>query len=348
MNNSKQSLQTFLAQFTENDWLAAVDGLLPCVHEVDAVALQIWFRFYPLSLYRYLNEAEDRDEAARGLVLQGEFDLSREIDTSHHFLYGHRYWAKVKRAILKEAEEFTGEPAELLDVIKEVGIRAGKKLNVERSLVNAMAAIGLMTFNQVGMEAFAATPGETEPKGIMKKSPDAIVAERAKDDSQGLLGFLKTVDKRFSVAFAGVDFAGKFPVMNDQQLTHAASQDRSQNWQVMDNRCWEGPIPVECTAASCGTCWIGVLGGAEKLSAVSRREQRAMKVFGYNQPEGEKPFLRLACQTKAYGNATIVIPPWNAVFGKKVRGNVEEIELEPVTTSAQKLRELTASVLSGE
>ena len=73
-----------------------------------------------------------------------------------------------------------------------------------------------------------------------------------------------------------------------------------------------------------------------------------MKVFGYNQPDEEKPFLRLGCQAKAHGNATIAIAPWNAVFGKKVFGNVEEVELEPVTTSAKKLRETIATAASGE
>ena len=68
-----------------------------------------------------------------------------------------------------------------------------------------------------------------------------------------------------------------------------------------------------------------------------------MKTFGYNQPDDEKRFLRLACQAEALGNATIVIPPWNGVFGKKVYNNVEEVELEPITTSAKKLRETIAS-----
>jgi uncharacterized 2Fe-2S/4Fe-4S cluster protein (DUF4445 family) len=71
-----------------------------------------------------------------------------------------------------------------------------------------------------------------------------------------------------------------------------------------------------------------------------------MKVFGYGQPDTEKPNIRLACQAKASGNVSIVIPPWNAVFGKKVRGNVEDVDLEPVTTSAKKLREAIASVVS--
>jgi uncharacterized 2Fe-2S/4Fe-4S cluster protein (DUF4445 family) len=73
-----------------------------------------------------------------------------------------------------------------------------------------------------------------------------------------------------------------------------------------------------------------------------------MKVFGYKQPDEERPFLRLACQARAAGNATIVIPPWNAVFGKKVYGNVEELELEPVTTSAKRLRETIAEATSPE
>ena len=73
-----------------------------------------------------------------------------------------------------------------------------------------------------------------------------------------------------------------------------------------------------------------------------------MKVFGYGQSDEEKPFIRLACQARASGNAHIVIPPWNAVFGKKVRGNVEDVELEPVTTSAKNLRETIASATSSE
>ena len=343
-------LTEFLSKFSEAEWLAAVDELLPCVHEVDKAALQIWFRFYPLELQRYAIAAEDADEVIRGLALQGEFELKDQIDTSHHFLYGHRFWPKIKCSIEKEAEEFKDTSSSLLDVIKEVGMRASEKLKVERQLTNAIAAVGLATLNQVGLDSFKFADGRvTAPSGVMTKSPDAIVAERAKDDSQGLFGFLKTVDKKFSIAFAASAYAGKFPVLNEQQVTHASANDRSQNWQEKDGRCWEGPIPVECTSASCGTCWVGVVGGQEKLSEINRRERRAMKVFGYNQPDEEKPFLRLACQAKAYGNVSLVIPPWNGVFGKKVRGNVEEIELEPNTTSAKKLRETLSTVaVSGE
>jgi uncharacterized 2Fe-2S/4Fe-4S cluster protein (DUF4445 family) len=91
-----------------------------------------------------------------------------------------------------------------------------------------------------------------------------------------------------------------------------------------------------------------VLGGQEKLTEVARRERRQVKVFGYRQPADPKPFLRLACQARASGNVTIVIPPWNGVFGKKIYGNVEELELEPATTSAAKLREAIAGATSNE
>jgi len=183
---------------------------------------------------------------------------------------------------------------------------------------------------------------------MMSGSPDSIVVERQKDDSQGLFGFLKTVDKKYSVNFEARTFDGRFPIINEEEIASASQRSRETDWQSFDSRCWEGPVPIECTSASCGTCWVGILGGQAKLSEPSVRERRQMKVFGYNQPDDEKPFIRLACQAKAYGNVTLVIPPWNAVFGKKVRGNVDDVELEPVTTSAAKLRETIASVASGE
>lgn len=343
------ALTDYLSKFTEADWLAAVDELLPCVHDVDKDALQIWFRFYPLDLKRYLDAAEDRAAAELGVALQGKFGLEDKIDSSHHFLYSHRYWKTVKAAIEAETVVFKESTPTLIEEIKAIGMAVAEKLKVERQMINAMVIIGLATLNQVGVEAFKAAPGEVEqPKGIMAKSPNAVIAERAKDDSQGLFGFLKTVNKKYSVAWENAKSHGKFTIVNEQEISSASSNDRSQNWQKQDERCWEGVVPVECVSASCGTCWVGVLGGAEKLTEVSRRERRAMKVFGYNQPEGDHPFLRLACQAKASGNATIVIPAWNAVFGKKVRGNVEDVELEPNTTSAKKLRETLAAAVSAE
>lgn len=333
---------------TEQEWLAAVDSLLPSIHEVDRNAVQIWFRFYPLDLVKYLESAEDVEQAMKEIELGGDFGLLDKIDTSHKFLYGHRYWPQVKQAVQRRAESdaaFTDLRSEITNVAKAVA----KDAKADESLTTAIAAVGIMTLVQSGYDDFKAAPGVAEkPSGLMAKSPNEIVSERAKDDSQGLFGFLKTIDKEFSVAFKAFASEGKFKVINEEEITSASKKDHSRDWQTLDSRCWEGPVPIECTAASCGTCWVGVIAGEEKLSEPSVRERRQMKVFGYNQPEGEKPFLRLACQAKATGNVTIVIPPWNAVFGKKVRGNVDEAALEPVTTSAKKLRETIESAISGE
>lgn len=343
------NLETYLAKFNEAEWLSALDELLTCIHEVDKNAVQIWFRFYPLSLHRYVQATDDRTEMIRGFALQGDFELAGQIHTSHHFLYGHRYWKTVKAAIEAESVVFTDQRPTLIEEIKAIGMLVAEKLSVERQMVNAIVAIGLATLNQVGIDAFKAAAGEVEkPTGIMSKSPNAVVEARAKDESQGLFGFLKTVDKKFSVAYANGRLSGKFDIMNEQEIAAASARDQSRDWKQQDERCWEGVVPVECLSASCGTCWVGVLGGSDKLSDVSPRERRSMKVFGYNQPEGEKPFMRLSCQAKAFGNATIVIPPWNGVFGKKVYGNVEELELEPATTSAKVLRETVASATAGE
>ncbi len=342
------SFITSLEKHTEADWLAAVDSLAADIHEVDRTATQVWFRFYPLDLVRYLRSAENIDEAKRSIAMQGDFGLEDRIDTSHSFLYGHRFWPNVKAAIDTRAASDT-PAADLITEIRSIARAAAEAAKTKEPLTLGIVAAGLMTLMQVGPEAFKAAAGvASKPSGILAKSPDDIVRVRKEDDSQGIFGFLKTVDKKFSVTHNEYTSRDRFTILNDQEIAAASALDRSQDWQSKDKRCWEGPVPVECTSASCGTCWVGILGGAEKLNEPSVRERKQMKVFGYNQPEEPKPFLRLACQSRTTGNVTLVIPPWNAVFGKKIRGNVEDVELEPVTTSAKKLRETVASATKSE
>ncbi len=343
------NLENYLVSFNESDWNTAVETLLPCIHQVDRNAVRIWLRFFPLSLKRTIDAAEDREALLHSLVMMGDFELKNKIDTSHHFLYGHRYWPTVKAAVEAEAVVFVGQTHDLAEEIKQIAILVAEKLKVDRSLVNGIVAVGLATLNQVGIDAFKAAPGKVETiHGIMAKTPEAVIAERAKDDSQGIFGFLKTVDKKFSVTYDNLRNNSKFSVMDGQEVATASSKNLTGQFKEEDDRCWEGVIPVECLSASCGTCWIGVLGGQEKLSDVRPRERRQMKVFGYVDSDEPKPFIRLACQAKAEGNVSIVIPPWNAVFGKKIYGNVEELKLEPATTSAKVLRQTIASAAKSE
>ena len=40
-----------------------------------------------------------------------------------------------------------------------------------------------------------------------------------------------------------------------------------------------------------------------------------LREFGYIDTRDERPVIRLACQVQAYGNVTLVIPPWNGIVG---------------------------------
>ncbi len=339
----------FLNKFSEKEWLDTVEAILPEIHEVDRNAVQIWFRFYPLALFRYLENADDRAKAIQKFVMQGDFELNDQIDSSHKFLYGHRFWKETKDAIVAHAESNGHEDSDLIAIVHEIAKDAAQAAKTKECLTKSIVLAGLMTLVQVGFEAFKAADGKVfiDSKDA-KKSAKAILAERAKDDSQGIFGFLKTIDKKFTVTYDETGGKAKFRIINDEEIATASARNQTQNWLEKDARCVEGVVPVECRSAACGTCWIGVLGGQEKLSEVSIRERKQMKVFGYNQPDDEKPFMRLACQAKAFGNATIVIPPWNGVFGKMIYGNVEDVELEPATTSAAKLRETLSQAVGSE
>jgi uncharacterized 2Fe-2S/4Fe-4S cluster protein (DUF4445 family) len=69
-----------------------------------------------------------------------------------------------------------------------------------------------------------------------------------------------------------------------------------------------------------------VLAGAEKLSEVRELEWRRIKEFGYIDTDEPRPLIRLACQAQAFGNVSIVIPPWNGVFGRHIRAEGLEQE----------------------
>jgi ferredoxin len=313
--------ETYLKQQGEEAWAATLTTLLRSVHEVDKNATQIWFSFYPLSLFRAFKAAEDPEKLAAQLLLKGVYQLKDQIDSSHKFLYGHRYWPEVKRAVEAYAAGFNAaETSQLSDQILKVARQVAQAGGFDQSLAVGITAVAFMTIQQAGLAAFKNAKGEMLlDRNHARKSPEQVLRQRAVDDSQGLLGFLKTVDKKWTVNHDENDDAAKYKLNNAQDLAWGAEADRSRNWRELDPRRVEGPIPVECRSASCGTCWVGVLGGAEKLSDVAVREGKQIKEFGYIDTTEPKPLIRLACQAQALGAVSIVIPPWNGVFGKYMR-----------------------------
>jgi ferredoxin len=319
--------EAFLNQHDEEAWNDVIKTLLPSIHEVDRTATRIWFYFFPLALARAFSEAEDTRELDGELLMAGEYRLKDQIDTSHRFLYGHRYWPEVKTAVTDHASSSTAPaslelPAQILQVARSVADR----LKTDKSLLTGITAVAFMTLEQVGLSDFKASGARiTAPRRRERRTPEQMLAARARDDGQGLLGFLRGPRKLYTVTFDESDDQAKFKLISSQHITTAAAEDK-RDYVSRDARCTprEGPIPVQCRSASCGTCWVGVVGGADKLSEVGAMESRRIKEFGYIETDEPKPIIRLACQAQAYGAVSIVIPPWNGVFGKFLRARKEE------------------------
>jgi ferredoxin len=317
--------QSFLKQHNAGAWQRTTEALLPDIHEVDREATQIWFHFFPLELAEALAETGDPAQIALALRLEGNFRLMDQIDSSHWFLYGHRYWPHVKEAIIQRAES-QGAPASLdpAAVVREIAdavvrrvVDAKGRARPEASLVVGIAAVGLMTLQQVGLAAFRAASGRVSaPQGVLAKSPEQIVAARKKNDSQGIIGIFRGIRAQYTVVFDERRAEARFTVINQQHLTTASANDR-RDYSGETRGTVEGPIPAQCRTASCGTCWVGILGGSDNLSDVDVHEKKRMKEFGYIDTPEPKPVIRLACQALASGNVTIVIPPWNGFIGKR-------------------------------
>lgn len=315
----KTLFEAFLNQHDDQSWAEAVRALLPSIHEVDTAATRIWFAFFPLALLRALEQAEDPEQLAKDLQLLGTYYLKDQIDSSHDFMYGHRYWAGVKKAVADHATS-TQAPAslDLADQIREVAAAIAKREKVDESLLVGITAVAFMTLQHVGLTAFKAAPGIV--RKLSQKSPEQVLKDRARDDGQGLFGFLRGDRKVYTITFNENEPQAKFRLITTQEITTAAANDK-RDYHARDSRCvaGEGPIPVQCRSAACGTCWVGVVGGAEKLSDVGALESRRIKEFGYIDTDEPKPLIRLACQAQATGAISIVIPPWNGVFGKYLR-----------------------------
>lgn len=335
----KTPFEAFLAAQDDAAWSATIQELLPSIHEVDRNATQVWFRFFPLALLRAFEQSEDPAKLAQELLMQGRWYLKDQTDSSHTFFYGHRFWPETKRAVVKMAESELKTGATLNEAARELARAVASERKVDESLTTGIAAVGLMTLQQTGLAEFKRTQGEVLiDRAHLRRTPEEILRERAKDEGQGLFGFLRTSDKQWTVVWDENKDDRRFKAVDQQEVASGAATDK-RPWHEQDERCTvnEGPIPVQCRSASCGTCWVGVLGGAEKLSEVDWRERKMMPLFGYIETDEPRPLIRLSCQARATGAVSVVIPPWNGYFGKylkRLNGGVEEKTGEENTSEA--------------
>lgn len=319
--------EAFLRRFDKETWERTLAELRNQIDEIDRNATEIWFRFYPLALHDLLAANEDGEQLARRLLLEGNYRLENQVHSSHRFLYAHRFWAEAKHAVERRADrnaDFSEEKHVgdmLTETIRQINREVAASAKQDEALTLGITFVAVMTLRQVGFARFAAASAKVMlDREHLKRTPDQILRERAKDDYQGLFGFLKTEDKTWTVTFDETTRDGKFKCINGEELASGAARD-ARDWQKVDPRCVAGAIPVQCRAAACGTCWVGVLGGADKLSPVTRFEGKNIKEFGYINTAEERPLIRLACMAQTSGAVSIVIPPWNGVFGKAVENS---------------------------
>ena len=220
----------------------------------------------------------------------------------------------MKAAIIERAES-KGAPSslELPAVIRELA----RGIAADESLVIGIAAVGLMTLQQVGLAAFRAGRAACSRPG--PSGEDArirLLPRERRTTARGLLGMFRGIRAQYTVTFDERRNDARFTVINQQHLTTASANDKRDYSNELRGTV-EGPIPAQCRTASCGTCWVGILGGNEHLSPVDAHEKKRMKEFGYILSDEPRPVIRLACQALASGNVTIVIPPWNGFIGKR-------------------------------
>lgn len=334
MNDRKHLFQAYLDQHDQQAWHAALAALRPAIHEVDRTATEIWFHFYPLVIARALAPPADRDAVMRKLWLQGQPDIRARIDSSHTFLYGHRYWPHVV-ATLDDFVASGAAPAslELAEFIRDLATRVVAKVaaaggKVDVSLTLGITAVGVMTMQQVGPDSFGSAGRVCLDEKALRKTPEQVLAARTRQRSQGFVGFFKGGRRDQRVTFDEHDPEGWFRVLETQHITTAAAYD-TRDYRQKDARCSEGPIPVQCRSASCGTCWVGVLGGREHLSPVEPRERQRLREFGYLDSDDPQPIIRLTCMAQANGSVSIVIPPYNGIFGKYRRKEEQSTAVTP-------------------
>jgi len=203
MSTESNAFEHFLQQHDEAAWAQAVNELLPATHEVDRNATQIWFAFFPIALLRALEAADDPSQLAQKLLLQGKYYLKDQIDTSHTFLYGHRFWPEVKQAVSAHADSFKStDGTTLVEQIRAVARTVAGARKTDESLLVGITAVACMTVAQVGLAAFKRTPGAVAlDRRELRRSPEDVLRARAQGDGQGLFGFLRTTDRRWTVVW---------------------------------------------------------------------------------------------------------------------------------------------------
>lgn len=315
---TENAFHAFLSGHNQRSWNQLVSKLVPSIHPVDQIATQIWFCFWPLKLCLALKQSTDLGQTVRELELDGNYRLEAQLDLSVNFVYGSRYWSEVKKAILAHCETCVIRSGSGLEQhIRETASQLAAVHRLPDSLLLGITAIGFMTLQQIGLASFAARANTSvEDPMHTGLTPERVLGLRARETRPGLLGFLRTTDRKYTVTFKEGKPDCSFEAIRAQDISMASATDERE-YKSKDARCVAGPVPAQCRSAACGYCWVGILTGRDKLCEISEFERKRLKHFGYISSDLDNethPHIRLACQAKCYGDVTVVLPSWNGVL----------------------------------
>ena len=254
-----------LSGYGPGDWAHAIESLTPKIHPIDRNATRVWFAFFPIG------PNPDR------------------IETSHTFLYGHRFWPQVKRAILAAAKDAQW-PSVLPELISRIAEHATRTTQVDRDQLLGITAASLLSLRRAGLEVFNASSSAVQlPSWSHVRSIRQVRRARASQRRRPLGALF---GKRFRVRFSEATPDAKCDVVDGATIGSALP-----------------PALQTCGDSCSGACIIGVIGGAEYLSPMTTVEARQLQSVGQVVVKGASgdPLIRLACHARPHGDVSIVL-----------------------------------------
>lgn len=174
-----------------------LDTLLPQIHPVDRDATHIWFSAYGHHL----------DPAG--------------VDSSHRFLYGHRFWPRVRAALLAQGLA-EGPFATRTIHLAEAATRTAR---VDADQLLGIAAVAVHTISLVGRDTFAAAPGHIlVPKATLLETPSQVLRRRARNRPEGVLGAWRGDGRRWKITVEE-DPAASYVVQDGHPLAPCGGRD---------------------------------------------------------------------------------------------------------------------------
>ncbi|MEY4007073.1 MAG: hypothetical protein RLZZ467_85, partial [Gemmatimonadota bacterium] len=248
------------------------------------------------------------------------YRLDGQSDDSHWFLYGHRYWSDVKMTVAGglESNAGAGDAATLASHVHDLASAAAARMGATLPLLLGITAVAVMTRQQLAIAGREMGPEAAPARPVgLRASADDVRAARARVPRAGVMNLFRSTPVH-RITFDERRTDGYFTAVGRQELTSGAASD-TRPYELQGRLTHSGPIPTDCRSGTCGTCWVGVLGGADRLSPVEPNEAKRLRACGYSDPAEPHPLIRLACLAKASGPVSLVVPPWNGVLGRYAR-----------------------------